>query len=59
MMQRAIQQCFTDPEVEEIWIDPLASNSDAHHFYEKMGFVFSHEQWFGPDHCFVYILSRT
>jgi aminoglycoside 6'-N-acetyltransferase len=58
MMQRAILECFKDPWVTEIWIDPLATNTKVHNFYEKLWFIFDHEQWFDEDHCYVYKLTR-
>lgn len=58
MMQQAIDRCFINPEVTAILIDPLASNIKAHRFYERLGFRFVREQWFGEDHCFVYIFEK-
>jgi aminoglycoside 6'-N-acetyltransferase len=58
MMQRAIQHCFSDPDVCALLVDPLAANTRSHRFYEKCGFVFVREEWFWPDHCFVYRLDR-
>ncbi len=60
IMRLVIQRCFADPEVKGIIIDPLVSNTDAHRFYERLGFrkidrrVFS-----GVDDCFVYRLERN
>lgn len=59
MMRLAIERCFKSPEVTAILIDPLISNTDAHRFYERMGFVFLREERFGEDECKVYELSRT
>lgn len=58
MMRQAISRCFAEPAVSAILIDPLASNTKAHRFYERLGFRFVREQWFDDDHCFVYILHR-
>lgn len=58
MMKLAIEKCFTPSEVTAIIIDPLASNKDAHRFYERLGFKFVEERDFGADHCFVYRLTR-
>jgi aminoglycoside 6'-N-acetyltransferase len=59
MMQLAIAQCFADPLVTAILIDPLASNIRAHRFYERFGFQFVEPRRFGEDDCFVYRLNRA
>jgi aminoglycoside 6'-N-acetyltransferase len=59
MMKLAIARCFSVPEVSAILIDPLASNTAAHRFYERLGFQFVERRQFGGDHCFVYRLERT
>lgn len=59
MMQLALNRCFADPLVTAVLIDPLASNSRAHHFYERFGFQFVEQRWFGDDECFVYQLNRA
>ena len=59
MMKLAIEKCFAPPEVTAIIIDPLASNTDAHRFYERLGFKFVEERTFGEDVCFVYRLDRA
>ena len=58
MMQLAFARCFADTAVEGILIDPLASNTRAHRFYERLGFQFVEERRFGEDDCFVYRLDR-
>ncbi|PIQ50360.1 MAG: GNAT family N-acetyltransferase [Cytophagales bacterium CG12_big_fil_rev_8_21_14_0_65_40_12] len=58
MMQLAIEKCFSDPKVTKILIDPLASNTKAHRFYERLGFEFVEERKFDEDDCFVYALKR-
>lgn len=58
MMKLAIARCFQDPEVQAILIDPLADNTDAHRFYERLGFQFIERRRFGEDECFVYKLDR-
>lgn len=58
MMRQAIAGCFADPGVHTILIDPLASNVDAHRFYERLGFRFVERRMFGPDECFVFRLPR-
>lgn len=59
MMQLAITRCFADSSVTAIFIDPLASNTRAHRFYERLGFQFLEHRRFGDDECFVYRLSRA
>lgn len=59
MMQQAIARCFADPAVTAILIDPLASNTRAHRFYERLGFQFIEARRFGEDDCYVYCLNRA
>jgi aminoglycoside 6'-N-acetyltransferase len=58
MMRMAIERCFADPAVEAVLIDPLASNTRAHRFYERLGFRFLERRTFGGDDCRVYRLER-
>jgi aminoglycoside 6'-N-acetyltransferase len=58
MMQLAIERCFADPAVTAILVDPLASNSRAHRFYERLGFEYVVRRCFGEDSCFVYRPAR-
>ena len=41
MMHLALTRCFTDPLVTAVLVDPLASNTRAHRFYERLGFQFA------------------
>lgn len=59
IMQWAIAECFADPRVEEMLIDPLATNTRAHRFYERLGFVFREARNLGGSSCFVYFLRRS
>jgi aminoglycoside 6'-N-acetyltransferase len=59
MMRQAIDRCFADKSTHTILIDPLQSNTRAHKFYEKIGFVFLRNQVFDDDHCRVYELTRN
>jgi aminoglycoside 6'-N-acetyltransferase len=60
MMQLATAHCFADPRVTGILIDPLASNTRAHRFYERLGFRFIERRVFlGVDDCAVYRLNRA
>jgi aminoglycoside 6'-N-acetyltransferase len=58
MMRLALARCFADPAVTAILIDPLASNTRAHRFYERLGFRRIDRRFFGEDDCFVYRLER-
>ena len=59
MMRQAIARCFAPRDVTAILIDPLASNTRAHRFYEAMGFRPVGPRRFGPDDCIVYRLERA
>lgn len=59
MVELAITRCFSDSDVHTILIDPLASNTKAHKFYEKLGFRFLERRFFGEDDCFVYRLNKS
>lgn len=59
MMSRAIARCFSDPQVTEVWVDPLVSNTRARRFYERLGFRFLERRRFGIDECAVYSLERA
>jgi aminoglycoside 6'-N-acetyltransferase len=59
MMELAMARCFADLAVTAILIDPLANNTRAHRFYERLGFQFVERRQFGDDDCFVYRLNRV
>lgn len=59
MMTRTIEACFADPAVGAILIDPLASNTRAHRFYQRLGFRPEGRRRFGPDDCLVHRLTRA
>lgn len=59
MMKLALAKCFADPVVTAILIDPLASNTRSHRFYERLGFKWIDRRYFGDDDCFVYQLDRA
>jgi aminoglycoside 6'-N-acetyltransferase len=58
IMRQAIARCFADPSVKAILVDPLADNTRAHRFYEKLGFKEIASRRFGDDDCVVYRLDR-
>lgn len=61
MMRLAFPLCFADPAVTAIIIDPLASNTRAHKFYQRIGFQPVGRQRLGDDDddCLVHRLTRA
>ena len=59
MMQLALARCFAEPAVSAVLIDPLASNTRVHPFYQRLGFRFVEARRFGADDCYVYRLDRA
>lgn len=59
MMRAVLARCFAAPEVEAVWVDPLAANVRAHRFYERFGFRCVGPRRFGDDDCLVYELRRA
>jgi aminoglycoside 6'-N-acetyltransferase len=58
MMRLALQRCFNDPAFKAVVLDPLASNTRAHRFYERLGFQPVERRMFGDDDCLVFRLER-
>lgn len=58
MMSLALARCFRDPAVHTVLIDPLADNTRAIRFYQRLGFRPTGERWFGADRCQVHELLR-
>ncbi len=58
MMTQALDACFAEPEVHGVVIDPLASNTDAHRFYQRLGFEPEGRRTFDQDDCLVHRLTR-
>lgn len=58
IMRLVLERCFSDPAVTAVLVDPLAGNTRAHRFYEKLGFRFLERRRFGLDECCVYRLAR-
>ena len=58
MMRLALEICFADPRVTAIVIDPLASNTRALRFYQRLGFEPVGRRRFGEDDCLVHELTR-
>ena len=59
MMQLALARCFADPSVTAVLVDPLANNTRAHRFYERLGFHQVEARQFDDDDCYVYRLNRA
>jgi aminoglycoside 6'-N-acetyltransferase len=59
MMRQALERCFAPPEVTAVLVDPLASNTAAHRFYQRLGFSPVEHRRFGTDDCLVHRLERT
>jgi aminoglycoside 6'-N-acetyltransferase len=59
MMRQALERCFSDASVHTVLVDPLASNTRAHRFYERLGFRLVERRFFGEDDSFVYQLLRS
>ncbi|MGD1843232.1 MAG: GNAT family N-acetyltransferase [Thermonemataceae bacterium] len=58
MMRLAIERCFGDPKVSGILIDPLETNTKAHRFYKRLGFVWLETRTFNDVACYIYELTR-
>ena len=58
MMARAIELCFSAPDVTAIVIDPLNSNAASHRFYRRLGFKVIGRRMFDEDDCLVHRLER-
>lgn len=59
MMRQAITMCFAESSVAAIVIDPLASNTRAHAFYQRLGFKTVERRVFNDeDDCLVMRLER-
>lgn len=58
MMRLALAKCFADPAVSAVLLDPLASNTRAIRFYERLGFEAVEHRRFGLDDCLVMRLTR-
>lgn len=59
MMEWVIELCFRDPLVRAILVDPLFSNTRAHRFYRRFGFVDVHRRQFDRiSDCLVMRLQR-
>ncbi len=60
MMTLAIDAAFIDPAVTAIVIDPLNTNTAAHRFYHRLGFVDQGRRLFNDeDDCLVMRLTPT
>ncbi len=58
-MKMALAYCFSDQEVEAVWVDPLESNRRVHPFYESLGFSYVEHRWFDQDFCRIFRIDRS
>lgn len=58
MMQLAFSRCFANSDVQGIVIDPLADNTKALRFYERLGFRKVESRLFGEDECWICRFDR-
>jgi aminoglycoside 6'-N-acetyltransferase len=58
MMKLALARCFADLSVSAVLVDPLASNTRARRFFERLGFRLLERRRFGRDDCLVLRLAR-
>ena len=59
MMRLGLACCFEHPAVTAVLVDPLASNTRAHAFYQRLGFVPTERRMFGDDDTLVHTLTRA
>lgn len=59
MMRQAMKLCFAAPEVIALLIDPLASNTRAHRFYQRLGYRAEGRRTFGDSDCLVHRITRA
>lgn len=59
MMTGMIDRCFSEPQVKAIIIDPLNTNTNAHRFYQQLGFEVVGRRMFDEDDCLVHRLERA
>ncbi len=58
IMRLALKNCFSNPRIKGILVDPLVSNTGAIRFYERLGFKRVGRHRFGSDACYIYRLDR-
>jgi aminoglycoside 6'-N-acetyltransferase len=59
MMEIALDICFAEPAVNAVLVDPLASNTRVHRFYQRAGFIPLDRRILPEnDECLVHILTR-
>ncbi len=59
MMTQVIDRCFAEPGVTGIVIDPLNTNTDAHRFYQRLGFTVVGRRMFDQDDSLVMRLEKA
>ena len=58
VMGLALDRCFEDADVTAVIIDPLATNTRSHRFYERLGFDVVGPRVLDGDECLIYRLDR-
>jgi aminoglycoside 6'-N-acetyltransferase len=58
MMHLALERCFAVFSVRAVLVDPLARNTRAHRFYQRLGFAAVERRICGEDDCLVHRLDR-
>ena len=58
IMTMIIARCFSNRDIEAIFVDPLSSNLRAHKFYERLRFKYIEQRIFDSELCHVYRLDR-
>lgn len=59
MIIEALRLCFENADVQAVIIDPLKSNVKAIRFYQRLGFKWIEDKFFGDDECAVHRIDRT
>lgn len=59
MMTLALDAAFAAPGVTAVVIDPLNTNTNAHRFYQRLGFEVVGRHMFDEDDCLVHRLERA
>jgi aminoglycoside 6'-N-acetyltransferase len=61
IMKQILQSSFVfgNPNVTAVMIDPMASNVNAHRFYQRLGFKPIGIRYFGQDRCLIHRMNRT
>lgn len=58
ILRYAVKRAFQNPEITTVWIDPLAQNMQAIHFYQKHGFQPVEINCEDADRLYIHNLTR-